>query len=37
MRRTFLPLRAIPAEREMLDEVLPTPPFCDAIEKIILS
>lgn len=35
IRSTFLPLRAIAAEMEMLEEVLPTPPFCDAIENFI--
>jgi hypothetical protein len=37
MRRTFFPLRAIPAASEIAVEVLPTPPFCDAIETIIVQ
>src|SRR4051794_3935587 len=36
-RRTFLFFFARPAEREILEEVLPTPPFCDAIAIIIFK
>src|SRR3954462_8450327 len=35
IRRTFLPFRANPAAKEMLEDVLPTPPFCEAIEITI--
>jgi hypothetical protein len=31
IRRTFLPLRARPAESEIEVDVLPVPPFCEAI------
>jgi hypothetical protein len=35
MRRTFLPLWANPAAREIEELVFPTPPFCDAMANII--
>ena len=37
IRSVLLPLRANPEAREIAVLVLPTPPFCEAIEITILS